>query len=422
MKCPYRASMLALVLLGSSALAQSPPARSRVAEEEPKAMYVPPAPCPPQFSGVPECPTCEPGPYPLYPWIGVEYLYWAVKEPRLQEPLATTSISGTGGGIIGDPDTRELLGHSSIDYDGLNGVRLSGGWYDARLNLIVDLVGFGFDLTKRAAEESDGLPVIARPFLSSEDLTQSAFLVAFPDAFSGAINVESFTRLWGVELNLGCHLCHDEDWNIDLLIGCRYMQLEEALEVRDSTVALADGLGFFLGEEIDTGDERRRFDLFEAKNRFYGPQIGIRSEAVWGPLFLKFKGMMAVGQSNNRFDVLGHSTLVQGGVVTNGAPGGLLALPSNMGHFHRDDIIAVPQVEISAGFQIADSLRFFVGYGFMYWSEVIRPTDQLPRSINPNYVPTSPTFGLGGVPAPGPSFDQSGYWVHGLQAGMAVRF
>ena len=35
----------------------------------------------------------------------------------------------------------------------------------------------------------------------------------------------------------------------------------------------------------------------------------------------------------------------------------------------------------------------FGGYSFMYWSNVVRPGDQIDRNLNPNLIPTSATFG-----------------------------
>jgi hypothetical protein len=380
------------------------------------------APC----FAVPESPACEQfDPYPIYSWFSAEYLFWAVREQRLATPLVTTSLSGGGGGVIGDPDTVTLVGQKEIDLDGISGVRLSGGLYDARLNVILEGSLMGFPrVTEKTFEASDdtGLPVLARPFIDSETGQPSAFLIAFPGAFSGNVTVEAEHRLVGAEINLGCHVCADEDWNLDLLAGFRFMRLDEKLEITDNTTVLVDGIAFFLGQEINEGDVRIRNDRFETVNKFYGGQVGFRTEACCGPLFVKLKAMAAVGTTDGELLIRGKSTLIQQGVVTATAPGGLLALPTNIGRFQREDTIFVPQVEITAGVQLGDCLRIFAGYGFIYWSDVIRPAEQLPQSINPAFVPTSPVFGEGGAPIPQPFVDQTSYWVHGLHVGVAVRF
>src|SRR5947208_17125615 len=53
--------------------------------------------------------------------------------------------------------------------------------------------------------------------------------------------------------------------------------------------------------------------------------------------------------------------------------GGLLALPTNIGHVRENHFAVVPDVSAKIGYQVAPSIRIHAGYSFLYWTNVIRP-------------------------------------------------
>ena len=56
----------------------------------------------------------------------------------------------------------------------------------------------------------------------------------------------------------------------------------------------------------------------------------------------------------------------------------------------------VPEVGINLGFQLTNNLKIYGGYSFLYWTNIVRPGDQIDTTVNPNLVPTSSTFGTAG--------------------------
>jgi hypothetical protein len=65
----------------------------------------------------------------------------------------------------------------------------------------------------------------------------------------------------------------------------------------------------------------------------------------------------------------------------------------------------------------------YAGYNFLYWNNVIRPGDQIDRTVDVTFVPNPPA----GVPASGqnrpqPLFRQSDLWVNGIQFGAELRW
>jgi len=104
-------------------------------------------------------------------------------------------------------------------------------------------------------------------------------------------------------------------------------------------------------------------------------------------------------------------------------PAGLFALSTNSGSFSRDRFAVVPEVSAKLGLHISERLLIFGGYSYIYWSNVVRPGEQIDRNLNPNLIPTSATFGGPAVPRqPAASFQTSDYWVQGMIFGFEFRY
>src|SRR5262249_39282749 len=126
-----------------------------------------------------------------------------------------------------------------------------------------------------------------------------------------------------------------------------------------------------------------------------------------------------------------HETLSIGGnqVITTPAgvtsvfTGGLLALPSNIGHFQRDRFAVVPELNLKLGYQFSPSLRFTVGYDLIYWSRVIRPGGQVDPVLDVNQIPN---FGAVAPPVavsrPAVLFKDTDFWAQGISFGVELRY
>jgi hypothetical protein len=83
----------------------------------------------------------------------------------------------------------------------------------------------------------------------------------------------------------------------------------------------------------------------------------------------------------------------------------------------------VPQVGAQVGAQVTGNIRLFVGYDFLYVSDVTRPGLQIDPVVNPRLVPVSATFGgTSGPPAPFVTERHDTFYAHGVQFGMEVRY
>ena len=109
-----------------------------------------------------------------------------------------------------------------------------------------------------------------------------------------------------------------------------------------------------------------------------------------------------------------------GSTVANGvaSPHGLLAQPSNSGSFQRNRFAVAPDLGANIGYQVTDHLRAFVGYDFLYLSEVVRAGDQVDLRVNPNQL-----RGVAGGPAlPAFNFHGSDYWAQGVSFGLEFKY
>jgi hypothetical protein len=375
-------------------------------------------------------------------YVRGEYLVWWSRETSLP-PLVTTGPVGflplppappppLPPGAIGRPDTVVLFGNASADYPAQSGARFTVGWvpdpcYPLGLEASVFFLGpesFNFNAS------SPALPVITRPFFNQFFNQQDVQTTAFPGVAIGTASVNSSTRLWGAEANLRPKLCCGCGYQVDLLIGPRFLDLSEDLAVAEQIVSLVT----LPGTNIGPGSRIVVFDRFGTRNQFIGGQVGAVVELTRGPWALELRGKVALGDTHQIIDVIGGQIVTQPAGVMGGAnpvlffPGGLLALPSNIGRFTTDRLSVVPELTVNVGYNFTDRLRVFAGYNFLYWSNVVRPADQIDLVLDPAQIPNFPNpftgqpFPSSGGRRPLVPFRQTDYWAQGLTFGIELRY
>jgi hypothetical protein len=108
---------------------------------------------------------------------------------------------------------------------------------------------------------------------------------------------------------------------------------------------------------------------------------------------------------------------ISGSTVIDNGPaqvGGLLAQTSNIGSRSRDRFTILPELGGRVGYQLTHNLKLKLGYTLIFWSNVVRPGDQIDLGVNPNQLPPA----VGNVPArPEFVFRDTDYWVQGITFG-----
>jgi hypothetical protein len=367
-------------------------------------------------------------------YASAEYLLWWVKGFNTP-PLVTTSPASVPQplqGVLGVPTTTVLFGGSPLSQDVFSGGRFRAGYAFGPCNLWA-VEGSYFFLSQQSVRfnaASPATPVIARPFLANDSVLgqfESAQLVASPgtnpgDLFSstGSIRINAPTEFWGAELNARRTICCGCNYKFDLLAGYRFLSLREGLHITEDLLALraVPSAGTGVGDHIVVTDR------FDTRNRFHGGQLGAAGEWRYGRLVLGGSVKVALGNVHQVIDINGLTTITPGDptLPVRQTPAGLLALSSNSGTFTRDRFAVVPEVGLQVGYQVTDYLRAFVGYNFIYLSNVVRPGDQIDRVLNTNLIPPGTPNAPAGVAHPVVPFKTTDFWAQGISFGLEFRY
>jgi hypothetical protein len=348
-----------------------------------------------------------------------EYLLWWLKGQRL--PILATTSSPADAGILGQPTTVPLFGGSSINSGPYSGARFLLGWW-------MDLCGEealevgGFFLPTRSTGfnvNSSQFPVIGRPFFNLNLNREDAQLTAAPGITTGSLSVNAPTSLWGLQANFRFCCCSGCWYRVTWLAGFRNLNLNDSLTITETIQGLPTAPPPFTNQTITV------LDRFATQNHFYGGQAGLAARLYNGPWSLDVQGQLALGGTNQQLDINGGQRFVGPDGIVRSFQGGLLAVPGNIGHFTHNAFSVVPELTLSLGYQITPHLRGFFGYNFLYWSNVIRPGDQIDRNLDvtriPNFPLATPVAPVAGT-HPSPVFHQSDLWVQGLIAGLEFTY
>jgi hypothetical protein len=374
------------------------------------------------INGGEACEDREPCGPPGRVWVSSEYLLWWLRGGSTP-PLVTTGPA-TGGipGVIGAPGTQILVGGDREDDNPHSGFRVTAGlWLDSCHTHGIEASYFHIFPRSEDATIS-GLPVIARPFtdvVGGAGVAPGApnvQIAAAPGVAVGSVRVHQETGLQGAEVNYLCNRCCTCDGRTDVFAGFRWLELRDELEIEED-VLVNPNVPRLGGSRVLVTDE------FDTRNSFYGGQIGVRREIWRDRWFVNGTAKVAIGVTHQVVDIHGSTTIIAPDGTATTQQGGLLALSSNIGHYSRDRFAVVPEVGINIGRQVTDYIRVFAGYSFLYWSNVVRPGEQIDTVLNRNLIPTSSTFGQPGGPArPAFSFHDSDFWAHGINVGIEFRY
>ena len=408
-------------------------------------------------------PGCGFGSRPIFYARG-EYLQWwleGMNTPPLvvqdTEPVVGPDVGGDDVEFL-QPGVSTIYGGNRILEDGRDGYRATiGYWFDDYGNWGIEGDYLDFDdLTETfSAGSLDGIVPgtrIGRPFIAVAPLAGGglpagrAVEEVDTEDLDGSVTVRSRSsfRTAGVRFMHG--LCCRESCDVgcgdsvggcdscaggcdscsgsgvagaagllpgvrrtDFLWGLRWAEFDEQLGITED-----------LQERVANGDSFLVNDVFDTDNEFTGGEVGFRWQWEQQRWSLDLLSKIAIGSTRQRVRING-STLVNredaGGELRTG---GLLALPSNIGVFERDQFSIMPELGAKLGYMLTDRLRISAGYTFLYWSNVVRPGDQIDLLIDPNQVPVLDGADEGFSPAF--RFIETGLWAQGLDFGAEYRW
>ncbi len=360
-------------------------------------------------------------------WIGAEWIHWTAKGNNYPV-LATGAPPGTPrpvAGTLGTPGTSNLISGNNVNDDWRSGFRVYGGmWFDdtQRCGIEGNFFYLG-DSDQRSSAGSDGTDIVTRPFTNNvrrnadgtfSQVTpyQDTQLVSFPNILRGTITADSKSELIGGGANFIKNLCCTPCARLDVLLGYRYVNLNDTLTIREDLTGLPGSP--FPGFRFQVEDR------FRTENHFHGGVVGLAYERRFSHFFLGVRSTVALGVNHSIVDISGSTTITDPAGNSTQYAGGLLTQPSNIGRYESDTFAVIPEIGVKLGVQLTDHLRVYGGYNFLYWSSVTRPGDIIDTRVNSSQIP--PRNNQTGDLFPRYTSRTSDFWTHGVMVGLEFRY
>jgi hypothetical protein len=318
------------------------------------------------------------------------------------------------------PGVNVLLGGGSVDTNPNAGFRLTGTYrIDSRMG--VELTGFYIPSRSTSSSvSSTGQPGSIDLLLPFHDVTtdqENVTEISFWPEYRGSAQATLSNNLGGGELNVTWTMRARDAWRVGLLGGVRLLRLRESYTITTSSPF----------NPPNPADIWNTTDAFDARNRFYGLQVGARAAYDRGPWVGGVTGKVALGTMQQRVSVNGflETNDYNDYGATQTFPGGYFALPTNSGDHSRNTFAVVPEIGLNVGYRVTPQATVFLGYSFLYASSVVRPGEQVNRNINPNLTVSygnDPPVAPSGPSQPAFSFHTTDFWAQTVSLGLAYRF
>jgi len=261
----------------------------------------------------------------------------------------------------------------------------------------------------RYSDNSNNNSTLARPFVNLTPqgggiVGNDAFVISGLGVATGSVNVNNDADLWVSDVTFRRLLFESPGTEVDLLLGYTTSRIDETLTIQSSSLLA-------IGNTLDV------FDSFDVENQYQAGHLGFDVDSYDGNWSLRLRGQVSLGSMRQLVRIRGSQTATAVGlnpVVTNG---GLYAQSTNIGDFERQRFVVSPEFDLTLGYQISDRVELTAGYMFLYWSRVVQPGNQIDTSLNPNQPPP-----LNEPQRPSFSFQEEGYYVHGLTFGLSAEF
>ncbi len=224
-------------------------------------------------------------------------------------------------------------------------------------------------------------------------------------------------------LNRLCTLLRQGTRHTDILYGFRWVGLDEGLVVVED-----------LQDRVPPVAQIDVLDIFATQNDFFGGEIGYETDWKYRRWSLNFLSKVAIGSTRQRVAIAGQT--LRNGTELNPPDntGGLLAqrtvladdtVVGNIGSYERDEFSMIPEIGLTLGYNLTRRLKLTGGYTLLYWSNVVRPGDQIDIDVNANMIPRDGGPAAGSVvPGDHPrfTFRQTDLWAHGLNLGAEMTW
>lgn len=366
--------------------------------------------------------------YPSRFYSSADFLLWWVPTIKTPLPITLASTQPFTGGTL--PPSQVAIGSTDLISTLRVGGRIGGGiWLDpCHINGIDANFFFVGPATRDLfATTTAALPTLLRPYVvinqpvaggqpTPPGRPNFADIVA-QNGDTGTVNVHTYSFLTGADVNYRRNIIANCNTTFDMLFGFRYMNLTESLSITENgsqtnaTTAMTT-----------TGSLN---DSFRTTNNFFGGQIGFIVQKQWGPWSADFFTKVGAGDNYSVVTIKGSASFNNPTAAFNQ---GLFAQPSNIGAWNSHHFSILTETGLNIGYNLTPRLRVHAGYSVLYWSNVLKPGDQIDPIVDETLVPKPP-----GTPAqflplhpsdphPVVPFKRSDFFAHGVNLGVTYRW
>jgi hypothetical protein len=363
--------------------------------------------------------------------VDAEALLWLIPNRRPPSGLAVPDALGAASS-----GAFNSLGDEHLNRHMVPGARVALGYWwmsdnpwvpGGRLPMLGVETRFLFVGERSVSFTDDRSPTLVRPFFNLNTGMESGVVVATPGLATGFLSATASERIWGSEVNLWSNLHFD--WpgttcSIEGMVGVRYLELNEGIQIVRSSVFAANPVGFpdfaFLA-----GNRITEQESIAGQNRFVGGQVGVRANVMFDCAILTTQLQLAAGDTNERINFQGAQRRILPTGQSIVSPGALFALPSNIGNHCRDEFTLMPEIGVKLAFPINEHLTLAAGFSTLYWSRIARPGQQVDRSVDVTQIPSFPGAAAAmptGLARPSVPFNQTDLWLMGISVSAEFKW
>jgi hypothetical protein len=348
-------------------------------------------------------PDLMPNPYRERIWFDAEYLLWWFNRSQTPTLAGTVPESLARTGSLPSGAITPVLGDNSSDHAYSGGRFTLGGWLDCDQCIGLEGSFFFLEPNDSLASRSSSPGVVLGPTFFDPTTNRTSIIV--PNDPATSTEHATWTQrehLWGGEANLRSRVGYFGCNSLDVLLGFREVALREDLSVSSNQTGPA---------------AVSRLDQFTTSNYFAGAQVGAAFDFREGPWDINVTGKIAFGGVREMADIHGLTTV--GGNTLNA---GVLALPSNSGHFVHYDFTGVPELTVKGAYYFTENIRLGIGYDALALLDVHRLGDAIDDSVNPRNIPNVSVTNPSSIQRPVHTFGTSELRAQGLTFDLEIRY
>lgn len=346
--------------------------------------------------------------------LGIEGMAWWLRDTPAPVPLVTN-------GVVGLPNVQTYLGGQDLNVGASGGLKLTAAY---ALSATTAIEGNVFFLPYRSTSKNafssgqQGSVDLVVPFFNPNTAQEDGDALSYAPIWSGSGQEEYEVGMAGGEINGAWALSTAAPWTVDVLGGFRYLRLRETYTFTTSSPYIPP---YTPAGTWETSDR------FQTTNNFYGLQAGLRGRYDNGAFFGIGSLKLALGAMSQEADIGGAFVTDEFSAAgaTQTFSGGYFALPSNIGNYSRTVFSVLPEIKLTMGYRFNQATSVYLGYSFLYATNIVRPGNQIDRTVNPTQgvvYTEDPNTVVQGAARPSFSYRDSDFWAQGISIGLSYRF